>query len=515
VTPISSKFNSKGIYATKVSTDTDVYNRNYTYLDDNTSFKTSSVEVYKVTYDADYATNAAKAYNVETTTVKAGDEVIYFKTSAGVQYVIDVKQSVFGRNDTAIKAVDELYKAITKEQDTVDSTIPTLSGLTVKGADVTIGSDNKGSIELTATQAAATNTDHIAFKVKPATTSVVVYAGTTEVAMTNTSGSVAPTSDQKAITAAETLTITLVNGTKTNTYTVDVTVAAKKQDATIKTLKVKGVEAVAGDNNTYTVDLTASQARESGTNPLVEVETNDVNAKIKADTLANGTSTDPLGNTLTLDSAQKVTTAKSELTADSGSFTFTIEAEDTSETQNYTVTVNVAKPVLTYSANGNVKTHTNTAMTVTGTGKGNYKYSDEFAPETGYFLKSVKVGNTEQVSSYADTQSLTLTNVSVATDDTVTVETAAINYTVTFTTLGTNAQTITVTSANGLDTATVALELYDVTTSSTVGEAITSQALDSGTYAFSLTKTLTTGHVYRATATIGGQTYVATATLAD
>jgi hypothetical protein len=68
-----------------------------------------------VTYDADNAANASKAYGVTTTTVKKGDDVIYFKTAAGVQYLIDVTQSVYGKNDAEITAVRELYNLIVND----------------------------------------------------------------------------------------------------------------------------------------------------------------------------------------------------------------------------------------------------------------------------------------------------------------------------------------------------------------------------------------------------------------
>jgi hypothetical protein len=114
-----------------------------------------------VTYDADNAANASKAYGVTTTTVKKGDDVIYFKTAAGVQYLIDVTQSVYGKDDTKIAAVQALYELIDNDvvAGTYTGTLKVVDGdgkdvsatFTVDGEDATNISTNNSTVKLVVT----------------------------------------------------------------------------------------------------------------------------------------------------------------------------------------------------------------------------------------------------------------------------------------------------------------------------------------------------------------------------
>jgi hypothetical protein len=508
---IKSNFNANGIYATTVENSTDIYNRNYIYLTDNTSFKTGSVEVYKITYNKNG--NDSSKYGVETTTVKKDDMVIYFKTAAGIQYLIDVTQSV---DDNGILAAlyndtNGLYDLIVAEQTKVDDTVPTLTDLTVKGTDVAIGPDNKGSIELSATAAADLTTDHLAFTVSPAdTTSVVVYAGTNAVAMNavnTTTGAVAPTNDKKAISAAETLTIVLVNGTKSKTYTVDVTVAAKKQVATIDTLKVKGVAATLDPDHADTFNVTVTPAKNAGSDPQVEVTTTDVNAKVT--TLTNGTNTPLSATTIAL--GDKASTATGKMAADSGTFTIEVTAEDGTTKKEYTVNVTVSKPVVTYTnADGNAET-TNTS-TVSGT-YNSYTYTATITPKAGYVLKSVTVNGGSNKVTNADTQKSVALSESITADTTIVVVTEAITYKVEFTALTTSNQTIVVSSNDLSKTDAVTFDLYNTTSGADVQIGVTdsSASLAAGTHSYTPGASLNSGDTIKAVATINGVPYTATA----
>jgi hypothetical protein len=514
IAPISSNYNKNGIYASTVVLGKDVYDRDYVKLADGTEFYTSDVTVYAVSETGEK--NVYLNYAVSETTVSVGDDVIYVKDGRNVVYAINVTKSVDAHKVplTVLTNTDKdgLYDLIVAEQNKVDDTIPTLTDLTVKGTDVAIGPDNKGSIELSATAAADLTTDHLAFTVSPAdTTSVVVYAGSTAVTMdavNTTTGAVAPTSDKKAITAAETLTIVLVNGTKSKTYTVDVTVAAKKQVATIDTLKVKGVAATPDPDHADTFNVTVTPAKNAGSDPQVEVTTTDVNAKVT--TLTNGTNTPLSATNIAL--GDKASTATGKMAAATGTFKIEVTAEDGTTKKEYTVNVTVSAPVVTYTNADGQATNSNATNTLGGS-YGAYTYTATITPKQGYVLKSVTVNGGSNKVVDADTQKSVTLSENITADTTIVVVTEAITYKVEFTVLTTSNQTIVVSSNDLSKTDAVTFDLYNTTSGTDVRIGVTdsSASLAAGTHSYTPGASLNSGDTIKAVATINGVPYTATA----
>ena len=206
-----------------------------------------------------------------------------------------------------------------------------ISNMTVKGQRV-VFSGTTGTVTLTPAQAADTNV-----------ADYVVTANEDDVQITvsdSKSDTGTVTGDKTELSSGKTYSIRLVrDGSVTVTYTVTVTVGEKSTDASVETLKVKGVDAtpVAGTANAYTVDLTYAEASSTSVRRMEVVPNSpyaNLNNSINGGGMTNGNGASPAA----LEGIDGSKDVKLTIT-----FTITPESGSDDDAVNYTVTVNVAK----------------------------------------------------------------------------------------------------------------------------------------------------------------------------
>ncbi|MDE7011554.1 MAG: hypothetical protein K2O93_10100, partial [Oscillospiraceae bacterium] len=167
-----------------------------------------------------------------------------------------------------------------------------------------------------------------------------------------------------------TYTITMTKGDVTRTETVKVTIKEARDDVSISSVTVKGVEAKlkTGSTKDYEVSLTSDQAASATTEQLV-VGLNNGNA---VSAIANKTGGVNITGLNTNVNKMTETEGKAPLAA-TGDFQFTITAEDGTTTETYTVAVTVGTkvtaPTLAKTAKSNLTGNGSTApykLTVPG-----------------------------------------------------------------------------------------------------------------------------------------------------
>jgi hypothetical protein len=222
---IDEDFGDYGIYATTVSNGADVWAKDYVYLADKTSFKASDVTVYKVNYNPNG--NASNTFTLEETTVEKDDTVIYYATAAGVQYVIDVKQSTY--KGAVIAGIQTLYTEIVNDSHVTPNSTAGKPTITFFGENATTVSH---SVAKTFLESNSNTVDGSIVKVTAnADKSVIKSVEITPTAATYT-----------LTTAVATFNVTIVveseDGNTTKVYTETLTKSVAETDATL--LAVEG-----------------------------------------------------------------------------------------------------------------------------------------------------------------------------------------------------------------------------------------------------------------------------------